>query len=208
MEGTTVDQRVDALAASQYGAIGHAQARGEGMTERQIRWRRVNGRWLPASYDVSVVAAVPPCPEQRAAVAVLRGPAGTVASHLTALALYGVCGFPARPHVTVRPERNSRLAGIHVHRSPLAPDDVAVAAGLPATSPARCLVDAAAVVGYERLCDLVDTTLYLRLTTPEEVRAAMRRASSRPGRAGLPRLEAAWRCGRRGPTPGARQRCA
>jgi hypothetical protein len=79
---------------------------------------------------------------------------------------------------------------------------VAEAAGLPATTPARCLVDSACLVGYERLSDLVDTTLYLRLATPDEVRAAMRRASSRPGRAGLPRLEAALAVWTPGPHPG------
>ena len=201
-EDATADQRVDAVAARQYGAIGHGQARAEGMTLRQIRQRRRSGRWQPAGLGVSVVAAVPTSPEQRAAVAILRGPKGTVASHLTAAALYGVCGFPARPHVTVPREANTRLGGIHVHRSPLAPEDLAVARGLPATTPARCLVDAAGLVGYERLCDLVDTTLFLRLATPDDVRAAMRRASRRPGRTGLPRLEAALEVWTPGPHPG------
>jgi hypothetical protein len=199
MEDMTLDQRADAIGARQYGAIGHAQT---GMTERQIRTRRQSGRWQAAGRGVSVLAAAPPSPEQSAAVAILRGPAGTMASHLTALALYGVCGFPARPHVTLPPGSSGRLPGIAVHRSPLDPADVAVAGGLPTTTGARCLVDAAALVGYERLCDLVDTTLYRRLATPEDVRAAMRRASRRPGRTGLPRLATALEVWVPGPHPG------
>lgn len=199
MDDTTPDQRADAIAARQHGAIGHAQT---GMTQGQIRRRRRSGRWRSAGPGVSVMAAVPPSSEQRAAVAILRGPAGTVASHLTAAALHGICGFPARPHVTVARGSNIRLDGIRVHRSPLAPEDVTEVAGLPATTPARCLVDAAALVGYERLCELVDTTLFLRLATPDDVRAAMRRASKRPGRTGLARLEAVLTVWTPGPHPG------
>jgi hypothetical protein len=89
-----------------------------------------------------------------------------------------------------------------VHKSPLDPADVTLAGGLPVTTAARSLVDAAALVGYERLCDLVDTALFQRLSTPDEVRAVMAKASKRPGRAGLPRLEAALSVWTPGPHPG------
>lgn len=101
MDEPSADQRADATAARQYGAVGHAQT---GMTKRQIERRRKSGRWMTAGRGVSVMAAVSPTSEQQVAVAILRGPPGTVASHLTALALYGVCGYPARPHVTALQE--------------------------------------------------------------------------------------------------------
>src|SRR2546426_2537923 len=101
MEETTPDQQVDDLAAQQYGAIGHSQAQNLGMTWTKIRERRRTGRWLPAGHGVSVVAAVPGGSEQRAAVAILRGPAGAVASHLTAPALPGGFGYPPPPPVSV-----------------------------------------------------------------------------------------------------------
>jgi hypothetical protein len=201
-EDLTADQRADAVAARQYGAISNAQARAEGLTRHQVRQRRRCGRWRRAGHGVSVVAAVPASDEQRAAVAILSGPAGTVASHLTALALYGVCGFPARPHVTVPRGSSGRMGNTHVHFSSLGPEDVSTAAGLPATAPARSLVDAAALVGYDRLCDLVDTALFLRLATPDDVRAAMARASRRPGRTGLQRLSASLEVWTPGPHPG------
>ncbi|MGH9000093.1 MAG: hypothetical protein ACRDY7_11965 [Acidimicrobiia bacterium] len=146
--------------------------------------------------------------EQRAAAAVLGGPTGTVASHLTAAALWGLCGFPARPHVTVGTTKSGRSGGAVVHRSALGRADVTEAGGLPATSPARTLVDASALVGYERLCDLVDTALYLRLTTADGIRAAMHEASARPGRAGLGRLRSALEVWTPGPHPGSPRRCA
>jgi hypothetical protein len=199
VDDPTADQRADAIAARQYGAIGHAQT---GMSSRQIERRRKSGRWVAAGKGVSIIAAVSQTSEQQVAVAILRGPPGAVASHLTALALYGVCGYPARPHVTVRPQRSGRLKGVTVHHSPLASEDVTVAAGLSTTTPARGLVDAATMVGYERLCELVDRTLYLRLATADDVRAAMLRASKRPGRTGLARLEAALAIWAQGEHPG------
>jgi hypothetical protein len=91
---------------------------------------------------------------------------------------------------------------VSVHRSAVPPEDVTKVAGLPATTAARTLVDAAALVGHQRLCDLVDTTLYLRLATADDVRAAMRRASDRPGKAGLRRLSDALTVWTPGPHPG------
>jgi hypothetical protein len=198
----TVDQRVDALAARQYGAIGHRQAKKEGMDDRKILRRRRSGRWVAAGRGVSVVAAVPSSPQQQVAIAILRVTEGTVASHLTAAALHGICGFPLRPHVTVPPGRNERVPGVQVHRSPLSPEDITEAAGLPATTPARCLVDAASLVGDDRLCDLVDTVLFRRLATVDDVLAAIRRASKRPGRTGLGRLERALEVWTPGAHPG------
>jgi len=202
MGNVTPDQRADELMARQHGAINRRQALGCGLSNQQVNRRVASGRWLRRERSVYVGAAVAPSGQQRAAVAVLRGPVGTVASHLTAAALWGLCGFPARPHVTVSPTGARGFATIDAHRSPLAAPDVAAAGGIPCTAPARTLVDAASRAGYRRICDLVDRAVFLELTTPDEIRSAMARASARPGRAGLGRLARALQIWTPGPKPG------
>lgn len=141
-------------------------------------------------------------PQQRAAVAVLRGPASTVASHLTAAALWNLRSFPANPHVTVPVTASGRFPQAHVHHAPLADPDVDEAGGLPCTAPPRTLIDCSALLGYRSLCELVDRAFFRRLTDAEDVRQAMARASARPGRAGLGRLEQALAVWTPGPHPG------
>lgn len=149
-----------------------------------------------------VAAAAPSSAQQRASAAVLRGPEGTVASHLTAAALWGLRSFPANPHVTVPPRSSGRFRHIHVHHSPLHEDDVDRADGVPVTAPARTLVDCAAVVGYRGLCEMVDRALFRRLASADGVREAALRASAQPGRAGLGRLTRALEVWTPGPHPG------
>jgi hypothetical protein len=193
------DRRVEARASRQYGAVNRRQAMAEGMTRRQIDHHLATGRWRSPCRAVYVGATTPACSRQRAAIAVLSGPPETVASHLTAAALHGLIGFPAIPQVTVPKGTSGRLSGAKVRRGALPEEEVVEVQGLPATSAARTLVDCAGVVGYETLCSLVDTALFLRRTTAEEVRTA---AASVPGRPGIQRLQWALEVWTPGPHPG------
>jgi very-short-patch-repair endonuclease len=197
----TADQRADALISRQHGAINRRQALAVGLTRHAIEGRVRLGRWLAADFGVYVAATAPDTSERRAAAAVLRGPEGTVASHLTAAALWDLCGFPARPHVTVPRSSSGRAGKIAMHRCPLDADDRGEARGLPVTSAARTLVDCAGLVGYDRLCRLVDRALYLRLTDADGVRAAVDRVAKRAAAAERRRLLRALSVWRPGPHP-------
>ena len=196
------DREASEQAAKQHGVITHKQALQAGLTPEQIQWRRRTGRWTStAARRVYTMAGVRETPEQAAMVAVLAGPPGTVASHLTVAALLDMSKPPERPHVTVPPTANGRYRGAVVHWSPLEAADTCVVSQIPCTTPARMLVDCAAIISHEALCELVDQTLF-RSADARRVREAMDRASRAPGRKGLPSLEEALSVWTPGPKPG------
>ncbi|MGH9042271.1 MAG: hypothetical protein ACRDZ3_18790 [Acidimicrobiia bacterium] len=196
------DQAAAAQAEKQHGAINCKQAREAGLTAEQVEWRRHTGRWRrTASRQVYTIAGFRETKQQRAMVAVLAGPPGTVASHLTVAALLDMVPAPEIPHVTVPPAANGRYAGAVVHRSRLEPVDTCRISGIPCTAPARMLVDCAAMVSHEVLCELVDQTLF-RFADARWVREAMRRASRAPGRKGERSLDDALSVWTPGPKPG------
>src|SRR5437870_795717 len=150
----TPDERADALAASQHSAISHRQALDVGLTRTQIRQRRTSGRWRAACHGVYVLAGAPASWQQRAMVACLAGPDGTVASYLTAAALFGLAKAPLVPHVTVPRGSSGRFRRAVVHKATLDRGDVGVVDGMPCTRPARTLVDCAGIMGFDQLCEL------------------------------------------------------
>ena len=154
---------------------------------KQIRRNSESGRWLRGARGVYAVAGAPATPEQRAIVACLQGPDGTVASHLTAAALFGLVPAPETPHVTVPGRASGRFRGAVVHhtRRPLERSEICRARSVPCTTPARTLVDCAEVLGYDALRDLIDTALGRGLTKPLAVLRAAERASRAPGRKGV-----------------------
>jgi very-short-patch-repair endonuclease len=76
-----------------------------------------------------------------------------VLSHFAAAVLWGFLRWDDRwPEVTVLGTSTHVHAGVRVHRTcVLAPQDIARHAGIPVTSPARTLIDLAAIVRYEQL---------------------------------------------------------
>ncbi len=200
----TPDARADALASRQYGAINRLQALGCGLSETQIKQRVRSGRWRVAVRGTYVMSGSPETWQRRTAVAWVSGPAGTVASHLSAAALLGLAKPPAVPHVTVPRHANGRFKGAVVHHAHFENIDLCVAANIPCTRAARTVVDCAGVLAYEPLCEILDDLLCRAPHTPLEVREAMERASRGPGRRGLQNLGRALEVWTPGPRPGSR----
>ncbi|MGH8990811.1 MAG: type IV toxin-antitoxin system AbiEi family antitoxin domain-containing protein [Acidimicrobiia bacterium] len=198
------DHAADRLAASQCGVISRRQARAAKLTSKQIRTRVASGRWRQVLPGVYAVAGAPTSWEQDAMVAVLAGPDGTVLSHLTAAALVGLCDPPPLPHVTVPPKASGRFRNAMVHRpvAALDPADHGVVGSFPCTTPARTLVDCAALLGDDVFCEMVDAALCRGLASAGAVRAAAGRVARAPGRKGLPRVERALEVWAPGPAPG------
>ncbi len=133
MDGnSTKDHLAAAVAAGQHGLITGEQARQAGLTRHQIQRRVATGRWERVHRGVFRVAGAPTSWQQTAAGACLGAPPGAAATHLTAAAL-ACLGEPPpiSPHVTVTPDRSSRLPGVVVHRAPLPPGDLTVIQGVP-----------------------------------------------------------------------------
>ncbi len=136
-----------------------------------------------------VSASAPETWQQRLWGAILAGSQGTVASHLSAAALFQLIPPPPVLHVTLPPTASARKRAGIPHRSPLPRPDRCKVGNIPCTTPARTLVDCAALVSLDALCDLVDTALYRGLTTVGKVRAAIQRAGR--NRKGTRQLEEA-----------------
>jgi hypothetical protein len=155
------------MAQRQWGALSGHQARKSQLSQRQIDYRVRTKRWRRPARDVYVLAGTPDTWQQRAVVACLAGPPGTVASHLTAAALYGLVKAPEQPHVTISAaSKGLRIRAAAVRRATLGPVEKAVTNRVPCTAPVRTVIDCAELLDGEALCDLVDSALCRKLLRP------------------------------------------
>ncbi len=123
-------------------------------------------------------------PMQDIAAAVSRHAEGVV-SGASALWVHDLeVAPPDRPHITLPPGSTSRTSLALLHRSPLAPADVAHRRGVPVTSVARSLVDAAAELGLPALHRVAAEAITSRRATPQRIEEALRRVEAEPGRVG------------------------
>src|SRR5262245_66611497 len=79
-------------------------------------------------------------------VAILAGPKGTVASHLSAASLWGLLPPPAMAHVTVPRCASGRFRGAVVHHANVDSPDRCRFLRFPVTTLARTIVDCTALL--------------------------------------------------------------
>jgi hypothetical protein len=178
--------------ASHHQVISHREAIACGLTDRQIRHRVQRGEWIRLARGVFCAANSPDTLLRRARAALVAGPPGTVVSHLTAAALFGLAPAPVLPHISIPPSGSGRVPLGRVHRSRVPGVDRATREGLACTSAARTLVDCAALVTRSALEDLVDAALCDRLATPGSVTASLGRAGRRAGQQTLLDVLEVW----------------
>lgn len=134
------------MAGRQYGVVARRQLVRIGFGNDAIARRIGCGRLHRLHSGVYAVGhRALPC-EAEWMAAVLAGGEGTVLSHASAAALWGVRP-PVRRRVEITVPRSSRSTpDLHRHRALLADDEVTVQRGIPVTCVARTLLDIAAVV--------------------------------------------------------------
>jgi hypothetical protein len=201
-ETVKAEQQATRTAARQWGVLTWAQAIKAGLTPDQIAYRLKTGRWRKVAHGVYVVAGAPSRWEQTAMIACLAGPSGTVVSHLTAAACFGLAKPPAIPQVTVTLAASGRFRGADIRRASLGPGERCIRWKLPCTSPTRTVIDCAGLLDDEALCDMVDSALCKKLMQPSRlIKASGRALAAARGtqqRTALDRLERAldvWRSG-------------
>jgi very-short-patch-repair endonuclease len=119
--------------------------------------------------------------------AVLACGDGAVLSHRSAGALWRIReSSGARIEITASRER--RRSGLTVHRVPLPVDEVTVEDAIPVTTPARTLLDLAAVLDEHKLARAAERAEALRLTSPTSLADLVERYPRRPGTPNLKRL--------------------
>jgi hypothetical protein len=165
------------IAESQAGAVANRQLRAIGLTVKQVKalLRRRVLRTTPAR-GVYRVAGAERSPKQDLWIAVLAGPEGTLASHLSAAALRGLLAPPAIPHVSVPPWANGKFGGAIVHHARVGATDRGRCEGIDTITVGRTIVDCAAVLGQGALNSLVDAAIGRGLCSYGEAMDAWRRA--------------------------------
>jgi very-short-patch-repair endonuclease len=149
------------------GAIAHYVKRGR-------LFRRFIGVYLVGRPTLEPLAA-------EWAAALLCDGAGAL-DRLSALAIWKLVERPpATPTVTVVGRDLRARPGIVVHRcATLTPDEIRMRSGLPVTSPARSILDAAPLLG-EDLEQTIATARRRRLLRPGELEHTLERHPGRPG---------------------------
>jgi hypothetical protein len=154
-----------------------------GVTPEEIRQRLHSGALLREYRGVYRVGHRAPSMEARYMAAVKacgQGArlCGRAAAHLLAI----IKGPPPPPEVTAPTER--RIEGIKTHRerNPLPRNNEATTwRGIPVTTPARTLVDLAAVLTDEELARACHEAGVRHGTTPAQVEAVLQRRTTSPG---------------------------
>ena len=182
----TKDERLAEIAELQAGAVANRQLRDAGMSAKDIKVRLRRGSLsVTPARGVYRVAGAERTWRQDLWVALLAGPEGTLASHLSAAAVRGLVAPPSIPQVTVPRATSGRFGGATVHYATITADDRVHADGIAVTALGRTLVDCAAVLQQKALNDLVDAAFGRHLCTYRQAVGAWERAGHIRGGARL-----------------------
>ena len=181
-------QRLFELAAGQSGHFTAAQARELGYSARSLVHHVAAGHVERISRGFYRLVGVPAGPHDDIVAAWLKlAPRHAVVSHESALALYNLA--PSRSHeihLTLprefrpRTPRPASTVALHTTTLPLGRDEVTNRFGVHITSPARTIADIAEVgVDPSVVLEATARALATGLLSPDELRAAVKRASAR-----------------------------
>jgi len=133
-----------AIALAQCGVFSRAQALSAGYSEKQIRHLLAIGTWLRCHAGIYCLAGVARSLDMNAWIALVAAGEGARLSHRMAGKVHGLEGVPPPVYfdIAVRVGRTPRnVPRAKIHRTELAPEDIAVCHGFPVTSVVRTLVD-------------------------------------------------------------------
>jgi hypothetical protein len=192
MRGERCSARIAALADDQHGVVARRQLLALGVDRAAIDRRLAAGLLIPLHRGVYAVGHRRLRIEGRWLAAVLAAGPGAVLSHRDAAALHGMRKAPESTKVTVTtPARARSTPALWVHgRRRLAAEEVTTVRGIPATSPARTLVDLAPMLTAGQLAATLGETDRRGLLDVGGVERALRRIAGRHGQ-GHARLRAA-----------------
>ena len=182
-----VDAALAALAGRQHGVVSRAQLAELGIGRGAIARRLEAGRLHPLHRGVYAVGHRALTREGAWMAAVLIAD-GAVLSHRSAAALWGIRPSE-QPKVEITASQNLRpRPRLRIHRATLPGDEVTVRRGIPVTTPARTLLDLAAVVPYHHLARAATEAEIRRLSSPTSLADLVARYPRRPGTPAVRRL--------------------
>ena len=139
-----VMDRLYRIAEPQAGYVTTAQAKEVGVSRQELYYLRRSGDLLQVAYRIQRLARFPASPHEDIVIDCLWAGSDAVASHESALVVYGIGeAMPATIHITVPRVFRGRRAGATVHHADLAPDEYTRRDGVPVTTPLRTIADIA-----------------------------------------------------------------
>ena len=175
--------RLAAIARSQHGVLSVEQARAAGLPLSAIRESTCDGEWRYVfGHAVLAHGSAPLTRFGLYSAALLYAGPDAVLSHHSALDLHGLPPHDSddRVWVTVpHPQRPVRTPGLVITRSRKLEGFTTRANSLPATTPARALIEAGTVLSQRSFVYLVHEVVRRRLASPEEIAAALEAVSRR-----------------------------
>lgn len=178
-------------ATSQHGLLSTAQLRHFGTTRSRQATLVRQGLLQPVRLGVLRLAGAPTTWEQQLLAACLTPGATAVASHRSALRIWGLRTRFDGLEVAVAYPKNRVLPEVVVHRSiDLINADVTVVDSIPVTNPARTLCDAGLIFPDHEVQRLVDHGVAAGLVRPRDL-VEVRRRVGEHGRNGVVRLDQA-----------------
>jgi len=187
-QSRTVDEVIARIATGQHGLVTRCQLMRAGLSHAQIRRRLARGTLLAVHPGVYRVGHRAPSVEASYLAAVLACGDGALLSGRAAAHLFGlVRATPPAPEVTCPTQR--RVAGVLTRRSRgLDRRDGTVHRRVPVTTPARTLVDLAAVLELDQLARACHEAGVRYRTTPAQVDEILMRRPTSPGAGKLRRV--------------------
>jgi very-short-patch-repair endonuclease len=181
-----LDAQVAERARRQHGLVTFAQLAELGVTEKMRRRRITSGQWTKTGRSVVRIAGTTVTWESELMASVLAAGDGAMASHRSAAVLWNLEGFrKGKPELVVPHEQRYRGSGARVHRSTdLDRVSAVVRNGIPATPPARTLLDLGAVVSPARVHVAIDDARRRELADWDDLLAILV-AHARRGRDGV-----------------------
>jgi hypothetical protein len=187
-----IDWVIARLAGRQHGLVARAQLLAVGALPRAIDHRVERGRLHLVHRGVYAVGHRVLSPAGGWMAAVLACGEGAVLSHRSAAALWEIRST-SRADVDVTVHRKlRRRPGIQCHHSDLPPDEVTTLRGIPVTTPARTLLDLAAVLDRRRVERAANEAEIRRLADTLSLEDLVAR---HPCRVGLPTIRAILEAG-------------
>jgi very-short-patch-repair endonuclease/predicted transcriptional regulator of viral defense system len=177
-----VDRRLARWAATRHGIFSRADAVRLGATQRIIRRRLATERWEVLHPGVYRLAGTPSSWRQALLAGCLTFGEEAVASHRAAACLWRLAGVePGTVEIIVPRGGSRRRRAIIFHEVALPAVDVTSVDAIPVTTPARTLIDLAAVVSKEVVEEALDDALRRGLTSISRLRWRVTEAGRRPG---------------------------
>jgi very-short-patch-repair endonuclease len=182
--GLARDLVVAWITERQLGLITAAQLHRAGVGRGSIEWRLANGQLHRVFRGVYLVGHAIPAAGALELAAVLAVGDGSVVSHRSAAALWGLAA--RRPvgevEVTVEGRDCRSRDGLRVHAAErLAPADRTHKSGIPVTTPARTVIDYAATANSSELEHALTEAYAHNLTDERRITAAIDRAPTHAG---------------------------